>query len=99
MPNNNIPDWLKPYISDDAYIATKEQIEDLDPQSREDTLLKYIALNLGNNGTLIITVNGKTPTTYNGEQNASLNLEIPVITYGTGSPSGGDNGDVYMRYA
>ncbi len=98
MPNNNIPDWLEPYISDDAYIATKEQIEDLDPQSREDIFLKYIALNL-RTGSLSISINGEPIIEYNGEENKQLDLDIPVITYGTGAPSGGNNGDVYMRYA
>lgn len=37
-----IPEWLKPYCKQDAYIPTKEDIEKLEPQSRDEMLLKYL---------------------------------------------------------
>lgn len=39
-----VPDWLRPYMRDDAYIPTQEDIEDLEPISREEVLLKYLCL-------------------------------------------------------
>lgn len=37
-----IPEWLKPYSKQGAYIPTKEDIEKLEPQSRDEMLLKYL---------------------------------------------------------
>ena len=37
-----IPEWLRPYCKQDAYIPTKEDIENLEPQSRDEMLLKYL---------------------------------------------------------
>ena len=37
-----IPEWLRPYCKQDAYIPTKEDIESLEPQSRDEMLLKYL---------------------------------------------------------
>ena len=45
--SDNIPEWLKPYIKSNSYIPTREDIENLDPQSRKEMLLKYTALNSG----------------------------------------------------
>lgn len=42
--DSNIPDWLKPYMKEGAYTPTKEDIENLEPQSREETYLKYLCL-------------------------------------------------------
>lgn len=49
-------------------------------------------------GTLTIQRNGTTVETYNGDSNKTVNITVPKITYGTGNPSGGNSGDVYMRY-
>lgn len=37
-----IPEWLKPYSKQGAYTPTKEDIEKLEPQSRDEMLLKYL---------------------------------------------------------
>ena len=37
-----IPEWLRPYCKQGAYIPTKEDIESLEPQSRDEMLLKYL---------------------------------------------------------
>jgi hypothetical protein len=52
-----------------------------------------------NLGTLTIQKNGTTVAEYNGNQAAAANITVPNVTFGTGTPSGGANGDVYMRYA
>lgn len=39
--SDNIPEWLRPYFKQGAYTPTKEDIENLDPQSIEEMLLKY----------------------------------------------------------
>lgn len=56
---------------------------------------KDINVNLG---TLTVQKNGSSVGTYNGSSNKTINVTVPVITYGTGNPSGGNNGDVYMRH-
>lgn len=56
---------------------------------------KNININLG---TLTIQKNGSTVETYNGDSSKTVNITVPRITYGTGNPSGGNSGDVYMRY-
>lgn len=45
MSESRIPEWLKPYLNENAYNATKDDILRMVPQSREEVLLKYIALN------------------------------------------------------
>ena len=45
MSESRIPEWLKPYLDDDTYTSTKDDILRMVPQSREEVLLKYIALN------------------------------------------------------
>ena len=40
--SDNIPEWLMPYCKQGAYIPTKEDIESLEPQSRDEMLLKYL---------------------------------------------------------
>ena len=47
---------------------------------------------------LTIQKNGTNIGTYNGDSSQTVNITVPTITYGTGNPSGGNNGDVYMRY-
>ena len=37
-----IPEWLRPYCRQDAYNPTKEDIEKLEPQSRDEMLLKSL---------------------------------------------------------
>ena len=49
-------------------------------------------------GTLTVQKNGTTVETYNGDSSKTVNITVPRITYGTGNPSGGNSGDVYMRY-
>lgn len=49
-------------------------------------------------GNLTIQKNGENLGTYNGSSSKTVNVEVPVITYGTAPPSGGKPGDVYMRY-
>ena len=49
-------------------------------------------------GMLTIQKNGSTVETYNGDSSKTVNITVPKITYGTGTPSGGNSGDVYMRY-
>lgn len=39
-----VPDWLQPYMKDNAYIPSQEDIQNLEPQSREEVLLKYLCL-------------------------------------------------------
>lgn len=39
-----IPEWLEPYLKVNSYNPIKEDIVNLEPQSREEMLLKYIAL-------------------------------------------------------
>lgn len=43
-----IPEWLRPYCKQGAYIPTKEDIESLEPQSRDEMILKYLASDLSN---------------------------------------------------
>ena len=43
-----IPEWLRPYCKQGAYIPTKEDIENLEPQSRDEMILKYLASDLSN---------------------------------------------------
>lgn len=38
-----IPEWLEPYLRANSYNPIKEDIVNLEPQSREEMLLKYIA--------------------------------------------------------
>ena len=38
-----IPEWLRPYYKPNAYTPTEEDIESLEPQSREEMLLKFLA--------------------------------------------------------
>lgn len=45
MSESRIPEWLRPYLDENAYTATKDDILRMVPQSREEVLLKYIALN------------------------------------------------------
>lgn len=97
MANNTVPSWLEPFITADAYVALKAQIEQIDPQSREEALLKYIALRVFD--TLTIKVNGTEVGNYDGDTPTEIDLDIPIITYGSGVPTGGSNGDVYLRYA
>ena len=47
---------------------------------------------------LTIQKNGTNIGTYNGDSSQTVNITVPTITYGTVNPSGGNNGDVYMRY-
>lgn len=56
---------------------------------------KNIDINLS---TLTVQKNGSTVETYNGDSSKTVNITVPKITYGTGTPSGGNSGDVYMRY-
>lgn len=63
MLTNQVPEWLKPYIKEYAYIALRQHVEELDPQSREEMILKYIALKTLE--VLSIQLNGKTLGTYN----------------------------------
>jgi len=97
MANNIVPDWLSPFITEDAYVALKAQIEQLDPQSREEMILKYIALKQLEE--LIFEVNGTEAGSYDGSTETTINITVPVITFGSGVPTGGSDGDVYLRYA
>ena len=40
-----VPEWLKPYMKENAYIPTQSDIEGIEPQSRLEVFLKYIAIN------------------------------------------------------
>lgn len=42
---NDIPEWLRPYLKQDSYNPPKQDITNLEPQSRSEMLLKYIILN------------------------------------------------------
>ena len=46
--SDNIPEWLRPYYKPNAYTPTEEDIESLEPQSREEMLLKFLASDLSN---------------------------------------------------
>ncbi len=46
MSNSRIPEWLRPYLDENAYTATKDNILRMVLQLREEVLLKYIALNI-----------------------------------------------------
>ena len=48
--SDNIPEWLRPYCTQISYTPTEEDIESLDPQSRNEMLLKYFALNYSGSG-------------------------------------------------
>ena len=48
--SDNIPEWLRPYCTQNSYTPTEEDIESLDPQSRNEMLLKYFALNYSGGG-------------------------------------------------
>ena len=48
--SDNIPEWLRPYCTQNSYTPTEEDIESLDPQSRNEMLLKYFALNYSDGG-------------------------------------------------
>lgn len=49
-------------------------------------------------GNLVIQKNGANIGTYNGSDDSTVNIQVPTITYGTSAPSGGNIGDVYMRF-
>lgn len=40
----NVPDWLKPWEKDGAFSPDIRWVEDLEPQSRAEALLKYLIL-------------------------------------------------------
>lgn len=40
-----VPKWLKIFITKNAYTLSPKQLENLDVQSREETLWKYIVMN------------------------------------------------------
>lgn len=39
-----IPNWLQPFIDDNAYIPSQSDIQRLTPISREEVYLKYLCL-------------------------------------------------------
>jgi hypothetical protein len=39
---SDIPEWLAPYLKEGAYSPTEEDVLALDPQSREEMLLKAV---------------------------------------------------------
>ena len=39
-----VPNWLEPFIKDNAYIPSQSDIQNLEPQSREEVFLKYLCL-------------------------------------------------------
>lgn len=36
-----VPDWLRPFLKQDAYNPNQKFLEDLDPQSRVEAILKF----------------------------------------------------------
>lgn len=50
-----VPDWLRPFLKQDAYDPNKNFLEDLDPQSRVEAILKFGFLAL---------INGEPSTDY-----------------------------------
>lgn len=43
-----VPDWLRPFLKQDAYNPNQKFLEDLDPQSRVEAILKFGFLSLIN---------------------------------------------------
>ena len=41
---SGIPEWLEPYLRQGAYNPTQEDISNLEPQSRQEMLLKFASL-------------------------------------------------------
>ena len=77
-------------------------LEDLTIQRNGQTIGTYngsLSRNINiSQETLTIQKNGTNIGTYNGDSSQIVNITVPTITYGTGEPSGGSSGDVYMRY-
>lgn len=48
--SDNIPEWLKPYLKQNAYNPTRQDIINIEPQSRSEMLLKYMALYFSGGG-------------------------------------------------
>lgn len=40
----NYPDWFKPFLKDDSFDPDLEFVENLEPQSRVEALLKFLIL-------------------------------------------------------
>jgi hypothetical protein len=57
-----------------------------------------VVANIDGFATLTLEVNGEPLATFNGSDDATAEIKVPVVTYGTEAPSGGNTGDVYMRY-
>lgn len=50
-------------------------------------------------GQLTIKKNGVSIGSYDGSASAEIDLNFPNISSGTNPPSGGNDGDIYMRYS
>lgn len=42
----DVPNWLRPFLREDAYSPNLQFVQDLVPQSRIEALLKYMILEL-----------------------------------------------------
>lgn len=96
MAKENLPNFIKTFWADDPTDYTDDDIEHLEPDSEVAVFLKYLFEN--GFATLTIQKNGTTIDTYNGSGDVTINISVPNITYGTAAPSGGNEGDIYMRY-
>lgn len=96
MPKENMPPWIVQFWSENPTEYTEDDIHHLEPDCQIAAFLKYM-LEHGF-ATLTIQKNGDTIGTFNGSDLTTINITVPVITYGTDAPSGGNTGDVYMRY-
>ena len=61
-----VPEWLNPYMKGNAYIPTQSDIEKIEPQSRLEVFLKYIALNQEINDESFLTSDGYRMMTSDG---------------------------------
>ena len=101
--NDRIPYWC-PLGDEESWekIVFSTSLEDLTIQRNGQTIGTYngsLSRNINiSQETLTIQKNGTNIGTYNGDSSQIVNITVPTITYGTGEPSGGNNGDVYMRY-
>jgi len=96
MARELLPEWIQQFWTDSPTEYTRQDIFHLEPDSEVAVFLKYLMLN--GFATLTIKVNGANLGTFNGSEPTEIDISVPVITYGTEMPNGGNPGDFYMRY-
>lgn len=101
--SDNIPEWLRPYCKQDAYIPTKEDIESLEPQSRDEMLLKYLVDSIASDLSNYYTkseVDNLIDTIPKFDIEVAQNLPVSNISPTTIYlvPSQSESSDIYKEY-